>query len=1249
MLKRSWLCLGLCVAVSSSACGQAARTPEGSHLDHLRRHAESDTSSRTSANWLLAELLEPEGDPEKAKRARQRLDRSKEHGLYQDLARGLDDSLHGRLRTAPGHFLKSAEAAQRSNDPAAPLLAWFAVEQAAALSRHADGLWERWRPWVEGSIREPRRLGWRARDVLVNWWGREAWVAADQNVEERLAQVSGCVSDLRLAGPFGTGEVAETVRSHPAEDPLPWPVAWQTDPLFGHTPRVLKTEQKGCWVRVDEALEDGVVYVEARFELAAATEVISSVENALAVWVDGELVLERDLREWGSWARAGAGLALEPGPHRLVARLNNPSTRVRLLRRDGSPIAVRPLSHDPPAGALPPRVSFEANELRRFVHASGVHPVPSSTLRYVAAHLASLDGEAEAATLLLEPLVATPEVATGAALAKAAELVEHDPIYEASQTQDLARELHARALKRDPDLWESELQRVAQLARSRGVVDAVRELDALAHRYPEVPGLLAALASVYGELGWMPEYRAVTRRRAEKFPTDADSLYATAQILEEEGEHARAEALYQRIRELDPDTEVLVGRAIERRDYPTAIAELQRLHQRRPERKDLKQRLTELDVQAGRHVDRLESLRESIERDPKDGRVRLQLADALYSRGDAEALSNALVSAIEAGASTEPIKAALDLVQGVTELEPYRLDGRQVIAEYEASGKQLQGTAARVLDYMAVWVRNDGSSRYLEHEIVRIQSDEGINRFAEQDVRGDQVLRMRVLKRDGRILEPELVAGKPTVTFPHLEIGDYIETEVLFGGKGSPHGVAFDGPRWFFREHGVAYARSEFVLISPASRPMVVETVGDIPTPQLSSSGGLTVRRWRVDDSPAAVEEPLSVPPIEYLPNLHVSWGLGMPRHLALLARRGQETVPVDPRIVRVANAIVKGIPADAELERARLLYRWVLDNVQKGEEIDGRRAVIGKRGNQWRAFTTLCRSVGIPVVWALAKNRLAPPPKGPASEAAQYAATLLRVGSREHAWVSLGDKYAPFGYVPVEIRGVSGFLLDIDDMQPVTIPSGGERDRLEFDLRATLEPNGHAELEVSQIFAGRLGSAVRQALSELGERQVKDAIESNILGNNLRGARLLGHEFTDLDQLDRPLRLQLSARMANFALPRGKSLRFSPPYAPNLSQLATLPARQTPLLITNERNWRVRIEMALPPGAEARVPPARVFELGEHKVAVSDRIEGRTLILERQIEIATGRITPAEYPAFVKFVREADAAITAEIPIQLP
>src|SRR5262249_40595266 len=156
--------------------------------------------------------------------------------------------------------------------------------------------------------------------------------------------------------------------------------------------------------------------------------------------------------------------------------------------------------------------------------------------------------------------------------------------------------------------------------------------------------------------------------------------------------------------------------------------------------------------------------------------ARLALADARTAKGDQGALRRALVDAIQTGADTANLRDAIELVEGTTELTPFRLDGRKIIDEFEAKHPELPGTAARVLDYSAIWIHTDGSARMLEHEIMRIQSREGIQEHAEQRVPDGLVLKLRVIKKDGRILEPEFVEGKPTVTMPHLEVDDYIET-----------------------------------------------------------------------------------------------------------------------------------------------------------------------------------------------------------------------------------------------------------------------------------------------------------------------------------------------------------------------------------------------------------------------------------------------------------------------------------------
>src|SRR4029078_6758711 len=99
------------------------------------------------------------------------------------------------------------------------------------------------------------------------------------------------------------------------------------------------------------------------------------------------------------------------------------------------------------------------------------------------------------------------------------------------------------------------------------------------------------------------------------------------------------------------------------------------------------------------------------------------------------------------------LRDAAELLDGMTELAPYRVDSRKVIAEFEASGQIMPGTAARVLDYAALWVHPDGSARMLEHEIICVQSREAIQELAEQQLRG-LALKAPTLKHDSALFRP---------------------------------------------------------------------------------------------------------------------------------------------------------------------------------------------------------------------------------------------------------------------------------------------------------------------------------------------------------------------------------------------------------------------------------------------------------------------------------------------------------------
>ena len=1261
VLRLFLLCSSLfLLSIAGCRTGQGNKAKDA--LAALRESAAESRDSELVARWLLGELISPGGDARRATAARQRLLSLGGKGMLANLALGIDDSLHGRLTSAPDHFLGAAQAARSSRDPNAELVAWFSIHSALETKDYSPALWTRWKPFVVEAIRSPLRLGWRARSELVDWWSEEQYAQATKDVEERSFREFGCVEHLRLAGPFGRAAAVDAFRKFPAEAPAPWPRYWQKLPGRGEAPRLLDTERHGCMVSAAEATAGGIYYAEAFLDVPEDRELVLAVQGALAIWVDDQRVLNRDPRIWGVWPKFGVQLWLERGRHRVLAKLASPSASLRVLFPDGRPSDVRAtVDFSEPYSLARPRLSGDPNAIDRFIRPSGVVDPGDDTLRFMAAYLAALEGQADVASLLHEPLVADAKLATGPALAAAANYVEKDPLFDASQVKDLSRELHERAAKKDPKLWKSRLALALWQGQKSSPAEGAAGVKALATEFGEVPAIMIALVRVYGELGWNAEYARSILDLERRFPDDVEVLHLALEVHDSRGAHAHADALVERIKKLDPDDEVVLNRALARQDYAAALAELERIAKRRPERKEIAERIYDVMVRAGNTSETWKKLQAAIEQEPRDPRPRLALADARYASGQRDALRKALVDAVESGAPTEPLKDAIELVEGKSELEPYRLDGKGIILDWEASKRELPGTAARVLDYAAIWVHADGSSRMLEHQVVRIQSAEAISRFAEHPRNQGIVLHLRVIKKNGQVLEPEEVAGKPTVTFPHLEVGDYIETEHIVTRPGDgQQGSRYEGPHWFFREPNVAYARSELVVISPENKPLVIETRGQVPPPSVQQLPGVVVRRWRVDSSPAAPVEPASAPPSEFLPSVVVGWGVTLDDRLQALADNVAEVIPVDPRIARIAGKIVGDAKPARSLEWARRLYRWVLDNVEHGEETDGRRAIVGKNGNRWRAFMTLARAVGLDVRYAVAKNRLASPPVGVLSASSSFNEPLLyvKLESNRGAWVTFeapvdgnpeSARHLPFGYVPADVRGMPAYLLGENERKLVTIPAGGTPDGIAFAGKVKLAGDGSAKIDLSQSFLGKYAMQLRTGLSQVPTAQLRDLIESRLLGQSLRGARLLDYKIDNRDNLDQPLILRMSASMPGFAQVDGRALTIVPPFAPRISAIARLPERQTPLLLGAATHQKLELAIELPPGSTLETPlvPAKIVDQ-DRVVTLADRTAAGGLVLVRDIDMPTGRVQPRDYAAFVAFARRADDALARSIRVRL-
>jgi hypothetical protein len=137
------------------------------------------------------------------------------------------------------------------------------------------------------------------------------------------------------------------------------------------------------------------------------------------------------------------------------------------------------------------------------------------------------------------------------------------------------------------------------------------------------------------------------------------------------------------------------------------------------------------------------------------------------------------------------------------------------------------------------------------------------------------------------------------------------------------------------------------------------------------------------------------------------------------------------------------------------------------------------------------------------------------------------------------------------------------------------------------------------------------------------------------------------LDALDSPLSIRMAIEMPNFARPVAGSLVLAPPFVWQVGRLATLPERQTPLLITAASHQSVHLTIEFPRGAKLLSTLARgKISNGDRYVLIEDSLRARTLVLKRTVHLPAGRIQPAQYPDFVQFAQRADDAQNSSVRI---
>lgn len=1104
--------------------------------------------------------------------------------------------------------------------------AWFSAHRLAEAGTVSGPLGLDEATTLDDLARSPQALGWRAtlelrilRRELRNLRGDEGRRAV------------GCLGRAVVLGPVERKRAPDLTKLARSTFPAAWISGDQA--VEGRV-----AESEGCELPVGEASEATPTFLRKSFRIEEERTVIVAVSRAARIFVDGTQVLERSLERWGSWNRFGAEVRLAPGVHRITAEVVGSPAAIFVLDHDGLPAPVLAAEANELPAREAPRLLDDVNPLSPLV-ANGMPADEIASSRFVAAELARADGLDDVASVWLEG--PTNETATPAWLRAQGRAASADPLLGDEDRNRRSLDFFQHLGRSCPRCIDPRLAHARTLRDGGQPVEAWRALETLAADAPDRLDIALERIDLAERLGWEGERARLDTVLAERFPNAAAAVRARLMTADALGPIDRVRELEASLVALGTPPEALNPRRLHARDWSPLLP------------KTPATTFEALDiVRLAGLRDRFEAEAPSVLAAHPQPALRLALAEEALARGDDQALGKSLEAAARKGESRDRLAQAASVVEGLGALAAYRIDGKRVLADFERADKagfETMGPSSRILDYAVLWVDHRGSASMLEHEMVRVQSREAIQQEAEQAFPSGRVLRVAVHKPDGRVLEPDVVQGKATLTMPDLAVGDVVEVEhVQELGSARPDGAMFQSPRWFFREPDKSYWRSEYVVVTEDARELAFDERGAVPVRTVRKlPHGRVEHRWRVDGAPAVRDEPGAPPRAEWLPSVQVSYGLREAEELQHTAERMVSRAARDPRLGRLAESLVEGVPRERITERLRRLHAYCLEKIEDGNESYGPRVITSGSGQRSAAFLHLARILDIPVDTALVRTKTAAAWSSESGRLESWGGALLRAETEQGTrWLTVSERYAAFDWVPEVLRGQEAVRL-VAGLPRERVPETAPRDAFVVQGTLDIDDDGSARASMELRFRDRPAMAFRAVRARVDDAEWKRFVEQGLLATSFPSwhTELLETEGAGDREADLVVRVRGSAP---FWLDARGSHRS--PFTINLRPYVTLESRQTPLLLETPTGVHVVLRVRGAQQAKPKPPIApRAVSLSNGVFRVDDRLEGDVLILDRTSFVAPERVSAEAYPAWASTLREGLALVEREFAVTLP
>lgn len=1163
----------------------------------------------------------------------------------------------------------------------------IAYRSAQSFTVVVQRLRDAWRA-LDGAASEPAPL---MKSVIASALQELALYSGEVGGAHAWTARRGCVERATVVGPLDWAPLAGLEAPSPIASSAPLEARYPGVPPFDRDAVPVEVPADACRVPLlVTSVNPGIraVVVDVKSEEPQPIAVLLTTTGAARVEVGGVSVVRRTFALGGSRTLRMGTVAVSEGWTRVVVRVAQRSDggdlELSLLGSDGHPLETRaPRVGDVATGlaSRPRAIDWPAALLE-----APRGGATAESARGLAAATLLATGEGRLAHRVLEPAEGE-DIASRPAwleLLYARAIDAADDLPDATSLEQKGASLE-RLEQKMPEAWEVKVEAANLIVRRRGYAEgsfgALHELgiDGTKRDIPDAdPMVLATAVELAQDAGMNDLAEAAFDALADKVPSSAQLADLDRRLhrrVGAEGVAAACEGALHRA-----ETHCLAAH-LAQGDFDAAMEEVTRLRVLR--RAPLALGPLEL-FQRVLHGDEDGAIAAYDRMLPAE-RSMLHALGLAASRGDFDAVKARLrrdaTLAADSPMAIPILTRAIDLTE-----DPARAlerEGLSIVAR-DRQAPSLPGAGTAVLRRVEQYrVEPNGLLSYVLYDLRRVSGTTDVSEGGQAwgpfiEGRGSgRVLRRRIHKKDGRIIEPDApaMAAQMASDLSQLEQGDYVEVVLQGFSLPSESGqLTIDTPDLLPERTSVH--RAEIEVRFPRQVPMSVWSHPLLGKPASRDEQGMQVLAWRLADQGARRIED-GVPRLERGVRVSIgtqTWqniGRAIGETLRALDERdpfmarfateavgeGGDELTSEARLAKVVAHVGKviKIASGGELSDISALYGGGPQRTTARQMI-----AVGTGSRSWVLYRTL-RELSIDAEIAIAEVE-------PWSASADFPP---HVGRFQHplvvAHLESGDVWIdadvegpplPPGQLSPELRGRMA-ILATGEMKRVVGSVGEARD--EVDIRLSLDARGNAKGTITLLLRGRAA----QGLSEMFE---------NVVGSDrrevLRQVVAAWMPRADVDEVklssaEGSWEVAIRADISVFGYGRLEGGDGRTWVLPGLEPVVTVypqsytgtlgatyasrGGRQEALNIQSSMLYHVHRRIELPAGATVTRAPSDLdvaggFLTAARKVAV----EAGVVIEEYEMSLPTATVPAADYAAFVGSAHAVDDGFQAGVRVEV-